>query len=83
MSPADESKKRRVPAPRLAVLACPAGAWVGITQAAAGPVTDAALCGTGTTLGVLVLPAVLRAAGKAADKSARPKAAVKKPGKAQ
>ncbi|WP_151775778.1 hypothetical protein [Streptomyces abyssomicinicus] len=76
MTIGDESKKNRVRAPRLAILACPAGAWVGITQAATGPVTEAALYGTGTTVGVLLLPVVLSTVAKASThKAAKPKAA--------
>ncbi|RZD77145.1 hypothetical protein [Streptomyces albidoflavus] len=58
-------------APRTAILAFPAGAYVGITQAADGPAADAALLGGGITLGILLAPVLFKGAAKATAASTR------------
>lgn len=68
----DQPKKRRGPS-RLFILAAPVGAWVAITRAADGPVAEAGAIGGGIAVAALVVPVVLRGAGKAAGGSKKKK----------
>ncbi|NUV64292.1 hypothetical protein [Streptomyces sp. CAI-85] len=70
-----DSKTRRTPAPRLLIVAAPAGLYVGITQAAEHPVAEAA--GNGALIAGLILagPAFVGGVGKAAAASAARKKA--------
>lgn len=78
MTPEQDGRKGRVPAPRLAVLGCPAGAYVGITMAASGPVLEALAVGSGIAALTVAAPSLLK--GAAAASRTKTKQAAK-PGK--
>lgn len=73
-----EQNTRRTFAPRLLVIAVPAGVWVTVTRAAEHPVDESAIYG-GVVFGLVLFgPALFRGASKAAAASRARKAATAK-----